>query len=567
MQEVLKLFKAQVVSDKVNRSIIDYSLVEYGVVTDFIPDQEQVSLLIEEFKPLDMRTMWSKAELQNSTPEDLMAKQLAHYFLVYGLDHRNILLEFDGGKTVGFTFIRGITEAELQIKVQDLLYSNAPIMDVVALKAIIDRYGIRVDISKVKNNEARVILFDPTRDIFTNGDDAVRYIVYKATDELLLIKSKEVIEKVRNSEALPVNFFGLHARVLAQVFNRHKKILMASRKNRDLKSVINRIARMSKRDHVPIVPNLNSYFVNAALAGNLKRKQLSGVSTRSLFKGLNLLAYKKTQNPVDSFVVRNGKVWCQDGRPQHLIPTIERAERLILGELKNRLQPKLKSKTVLLDKWVDYGLPISRKQTVGQVPFGTEVTPDGRTISSGMYWENDWGARDLDLSTVDTRGNRTGWGYYNSGEIHFSGDVTNAPKGAMEFMTSSGAKPYGLFVNIYSGNQGCEMEVVAGSDGKDKWIGDLKFREKIKLNSRGMVIGFVRGNTYVAWMGRISNRAANFGENNPVIKRALCNQWTVKKLLDALDIDYLLETEEIVDHDLTYIGFSYDRLEELLLTD
>jgi len=217
---------------------------------------------------------------------------------------------------------------------------------------------------------------------------------------------------------------------------------------------------------------------------------------------------------------------------------------------------------------VDYGLPISRRQTVGNLPFGTKVTSRSNEISSGMYWENDWGATDLDLSTIDMDGKRVGWGAmggYAGSDIIFSGDLTDARNGAMEFMTSRGAH-YGLFVNIYSGKTGAEMELVVGANHTrvttKKWIDEVLIRERVRLNSRQCVIGFVKGKTFVVYMGRLNERRVSTGEN-PIVNEMRVDHWTLQRLFTAIgvnfDVDRDIEVE--YDHDLSYSSFSFDKLE------
>lgn len=573
-KEVLDLFKVMVISEDQKCESFNFDLVTHGLVLDFDPSHSQYNILYDYNPELRLQTLFSKLERESATTEELITKQILHYVEVYGLNSPGLFnLEFDGGTVQTFKYIRGVTEVELAEMVQKLMYSNAPVKDTNVLKKIIKFYLIPFEFSKIKNNELRMLLFDVNRDTFDNGDDAVRFLCYTATGEPLLIKSEQVIAAVNlNSERVPSSFFQRHSRVLANVFNRHKKLILAA-KNRKNRTAINQITRLSKKHHVPLHESIQNTFIHKALNGQIADLQnvLSKISVRDKFKYLNLLSFKKEQMKFDAFVIRNGKIHLEDDRKIYDLDSINRVESAVLNSLSGDLD-HLQSKTILLDENVDYGLPVSRKQVVGNIPFGTEVNiPVTGKISAGIYWENSWGANDLDLSTVDINGNRTGWGMYSgygdSTGVTFSGDVTSAPSGAMEFMTSGSKSNYGLFVNIYSGEVGAETEIVIGPEGKNEWISDVLFREKVKLNSRGMILGFVKGNKYIAYLGRLNDRAANFGEKNPLIQKVLADPWTVRKLFDELGIIYhfSVDKETKVDYSLKYENFSYDKLEELLL--
>ena len=286
-------------------------------------------------------------------------------------------------------------------------------------------------------------------------------------------------------------------------------------------------------------------------------------------KFLNLLAVKRVQSNTAAYKVRNGKVFIRGERPVYTHQLIGQVEYSVLLSLAYDLR-HLKNETILLDPHVDYGLPTTRKQTVGQLPFGTIVTGDGDELSSGMYWKNEWGASDLDLSTIDLDGNRVGWGGRNAYEdkgILFSGDLTDARNGAMEFMTSKNMD-YGLFLNIYSGNTPSNMELVVGtrSQKNKHWMDDVLIREKHTLSSRNSVIGFVRGKQFIVYAGRLSN--SRVSGDNPIVNESKVNPWTIARLFSCLNIKFDVDSDGQTkyDHDLSYSSFSFDKLEAVFAT-
>lgn len=571
--KVLDLFNALVVEDR-QPADLHTEYAHLGFVTDFVPTQDELAYLEAYHKPLSLRTLFTVDERENGDVIDLLQKQILHYIECYGLGMPgDFTVPLPSGETTVVKFVTGWSRLDLTTKVWDLLYSNAPIKDSVALKEIIDEFKIDFDINQVANNEMRVGLFDVYRHVFESGDDAVRWMCHKATGSLMLIKSREVIQAIKESE-IPFEFLMNHELPLAQVFNRHKRLIMAA-KNEKTRGVINRISRRSKKAHVPIRQHISKSFVPMALAdAKFDTGVLSKISVRDKFKYLNLLAYKRTRQLNDAFMIRNGKIFVREDRKVYRNTSINRVERAILESLKLDFQ-NLDGTQILLDKTVDYGLPISRKQTLGRLPYGTRITVDSPKISSGIWWHNDGGARDLDLSTVDEHGSRVGWGAYSGYDdqnIIFSGDVVNAPReGAMEFMTSANQR-YGLFVNVFSGDENCEMELVIGehNDGdatSRQWIDRTHVREKHVLESRGCLLGYVHDKSFVVYAGRVNGGRMTSDRDRAVAARGTFEFWTVQSLFDTIGVEYSLDKDPEIeyDHDLTYGGFSFDNLEALLL--
>ena len=570
-KEILDLFKVMIVNDTNKYPVYVDSIMD-GYVTDFVPTASQAAVLRAKYQPLDINTLFTVQERKKADPYELISKQFLHYVEVYGLYSPGLFnLEVYGGKVVTLNYVRGVTALELGEYVRKLLYTNAPVKDSDVLNKIVRHYDVYFNVNEVKNNELRVLLFDPKKHVYANGDDAVRYICFVATGSAMLIKSPEVIAAVTaHANEVSADFLEIHAKVLAQVFNRHKKLILAL-KTPKTRSVINKISRLSKINHVPIKEAINKRFVAEALKGNVDYSVLDKISIRDKFKFLNLLEYKKQGLKQDAFVIRNGKVRLEENRPLHSRHDINVVMKKILDSLESDLYA-LKDKNILLDKHVHYGLPVSRKQTIGNLPFGSQINIESKNISSGIYWHNDGGARDLDLSTVDTNGKRTGWGCYagydKNSPVTYSGDVTSAHNGAMEFMTSKtkSSRVYGLFVNIYNGEIGSKMELVVGERTKDKWIDNPVIREEHSLTSRGNVLGFVKDGVFVVFTCRLNDgRVSTTEKNKAIVSRGLSDSWTINRLLEYLQIDFDVERDEEkeYDYDLTYEKYTSDSLEEI----
>lgn len=570
-RNVLSLFNSVVIANSQSSGELNTSLLEkYSVITDFKPDAIQTAAIADFYRPLAVRTLFTRNERDNASLMHLLTKQILHYIETYGFNSPGLFgLEVEEGTIINLRNVTGITVDELSDKIRTLIYSNAPLKDALLVKTVIKDFAVSYDINKVANNELKVVLFDESTDSFLDGDDAVRYMVYQAVGNPLLIKSPQVIDALTHKK-VSTAFLERHERVLAKVFNRHKRLIIAAKSTQN-KTAVNRIARLSKSLHVPVREPLGKRIFSEGYAGKITLDALAKVSVRDKFKVLNLIEYKRMGNTEDAFVIRNGKIHIEPGRGGKNNPAkLDSLKSMILNSLKNDLG-NLSGKRILLDSQVDYGLPISRKQAIGNLPFGTAVAVTGGKLSAGIYWENDWGARDLDLSTIDNSGNRTGWGSYSgyskTNPVTFSGDITSAHNGAMEFMTSEGVD-YGLFVNIFSGSPGSKFELVVGRDGKDRWITNTVIREKSSLDSRGNVIGFVKNRKFIVYQGRLNgNRWSSDDKSRAIVSRGTSEFWTVSRLLDEVGVEYSLDRDPEVtyDYDLSYSKFSYDRLEELLL--
>lgn len=569
---LLDNFKCMLVANKTPK-VLNYQFMTKGILLNFVPLQTQVEAIKQYIRDANVSTMFSVDEVNNLSTDEKILKQLNHYALQFGTNYAfDVMRATDtGSNAVTITLIRGVTSKELQLLIDDSLYSNRPVKDSKAIVTIIKHYGLVYRISDIKNNELRVALFDVNKDKFTNGDDAVRYLVNVCGESDLLIKSKDVVAKVQaNASKVSVKFIENHASVLSEVFNRHKRIIMAVKLgNKALRSVINRISRHSKQTHKPIAMAKSKTFVADALkVKTYNYRNLDKFSLRDKLKILNLLEFKTKRLTSDIFVIRNGRTHLAEDRPVYEVAQIKSVIEQVLRSIEKDLA-HLKGKTIVLPKEIDYGLSISRKQSVGNLPFGTKVYTEGREISAGVYWRNDWGARDIDLSAIDNEGNRTGWGsrygYGRGGStgVQFSGDIVNAPDGAMEFLTSH-SEHYGLFANIFSGEPGAKIQVLVGTKQREQWIENTVIREELSLKSRGNIVGFVQGKTFTVFYGRMNESHVSNGRNKVMIQKALSMKWTVRTLLDHFGIAHVEQAKK-ADFDLSYAGFTYDKLEALFM--
>ena len=110
---------------------------------------------------------------------------------------------------------------------------------------------------------------------------------------------------------------------------------------------------------------------------------------------------------------------------------------------------------------LDIACPVSEKNFVGNYPNGTRYALKDMNIF-GIYWKNEWGTRDFDLSYQDVDGQRISWNARYTDDrkkLAYSGDMTNADPHATECIRFPKDVENGIFaINRYSGNEGSKFE-------------------------------------------------------------------------------------------------------------
>jgi hypothetical protein len=221
---------------------------------------------------------------------------------------------------------------------------------------------------------------------------------------------------------------------------------------------------------------------------------------------------------------------------------------------------------------VDYALPTSEKSFIGCVPTMTRVT-NPESITVGIYWEDSWGANDLDISSMDINGEKVGWNsnyYNNSQSIVYSGDITSAPYGATEYLTlCKGSCQQLIYVSVYSGIEESEFDVIVGTKGDssipdnthqgEAWIHteDRLLLARHKTPTRGCIIGFTNeadtGEFEFVFsnLGVSNNAVSGSDETSKMMLKAIQSKNATRmSLADVLvDLGYVVTDDIDVEHD------------------
>lgn len=408
---------------------------------------------------------WEK--IKSTSRIDLFFEQISHYISTYGSDFQSEIYIPDEILNVPemkmiFKVIKAYTVEEMQEKCLSLLRSGIALKE----ETIDDLLSIlhtelEYDFTgkeNIRNKEAVIKIADLYEIYPENPVEFFRYVIYKTTHTTLLIKNDDLIELIKQSKFNPTYLFeNFGMEKMAEIFNRFKPLFLAY-KNRAPKA-INKISKLSKTHHKPLISNpLNN--VTSILLENSDWHWLENATPFALFKALSA-CYSRMYGQ-DTFVyrIRNGKSWVKKGKETNVN---QFNYEFILDFLKLKYE-NISGKKFYFPENIEFALPTSEKMFVGNIPTGTRFYGD--RLAVGIYWEDKWGARDLDLSGLNIAG-KIGWNAaynYDNGQLMYSGDMTSAPNGAVEYLYANKglSTPTLVMNNVFSGDANCGYKIVIG---------------------------------------------------------------------------------------------------------
>lgn len=509
-QATLRLFRAVPRVSDVPLPQDEYEALTYRTTPDgfiFTPDAvagrspEELSRLVEIADQevglsgaqanSSFHKSWSK--IANASMTQLVVEQILHYITTYGFeaagfyDEASVYIPLEPldvpqlkDEKLPLTVIRGLTKEQLRERTYSLLSGVALKESTVKDAVTVCQYlGFAAeDVQQIRNRETRAALFlllgltpkDPT--------EFLRLLVSSVTESTLLIKNKKTVEKLRQAEVRQLTSqlrkyetaYGLAS--LSSIFLRFKPLFLAmKRKGVDCptNTIINQLRKLAEKNHKPMRPvflNEVTAVLRTAPTSSVLAKLADELAGASIFQKIKLayaLQYR-TQLDVDSILyrIRNGRSFATEfsyDKPA----AAAKALKVVRASIVESLRPSVEGKRVFFPERIQYTLPATEKQFTGSFPSGTSVSVPENLVF-GIHWENQKGHRiDLDLSLLDASGTKYGWdAYYRSEDrgILFSGDVTDAPKGASELFRIRGpvAKVIDksfrsiLFVNYFNYN-------------------------------------------------------------------------------------------------------------------
>jgi len=478
MKSTINLFKVVPITHKksVDKTTIISSIeetIDYGFIfspdvianypdlTELTKTVEKVLGLSKEQANASFHKSWGK--VKNVSDIQLLIEQMLHYITTYGFESMGIYNESsvyipaekleipDLKEDIKLIVINGLTKEEIKEKLLSLLSlgvalkeeTKQDVLDVATYVDLNER-----EVSAIKNKEVKIALYEYLNIIPKNGLEFLRYAVYKATGETLLIKNQKLIDMIKGCKNLSITALfnnykkenGLEP--LAEIFYRFKPLFLAFRTSVKMKIIINKIRRLAVKNHKP----MKSDFLND-VTGLIKKdgkidfltlsSELDGVNTFRKIRLAYALKYRTKEIGSILYKIRNGKGYSTDFSFDNK-DEAKKVLNFVLDSIVADLKKNVEGKKIYIPDYINYSLPATEKQFSGNFPSGSFISvPTDMVV--GVHWENQGDTRvDLDLSSISV-GEKIGWDSYYRDEdrnILFSGDVTNAPlpNGASELL-------------------------------------------------------------------------------------------------------------------------------------
>lgn len=436
-ESILRLFKGIAYREGDNiKDVPSEKALKYGVYISSGFPNEVIDEAIKQYgrNGEEANQTFHKSLFKVATEDltKLYIEQAIHYFTTYGFEELGIYneesvyipkekldipeLQVD---TISFIVIKPITIEAIKELIKNMITSNLAlskqtVQDIVNLSDYIDinEYSDGDNyFSKIKNKEVKSALYGKLGILPKRGDEFLRYLLAKLCDKTLLIKDRETIARlgyVDNKELYKLldrykKQYGLIP--LAKVFNRFKPLFIAMKRHpqqmirdyykkddivimKNINQIINAISKLSKKYHQPMPESDFGNFIkwcenndkNRAFKDILEHK-ISEVGIYTAIKLYNYLSYDIQSSISKVYKIRNGKVFVKGAKNNKYL-------RMLYSIIKDEIQDSVKNKTIYIPYGIDYKMPQSEKQYVGNLPFGTTIELEKKALIFGIHWVN-----------------------------------------------------------------------------------------------------------------------------------------------------------------------------------
>ncbi len=419
--------------------------------------------------------------VRDATRETLVLQQIVHYLTTYGFEAQGIyrqdtvyvpheLLELPGlASDIPLTVVKGMDAGSLLKEIVNLgsgiALAPQTLADIMAIVAA-NHYD-RAFAREIGNRELKAMLFDHYGLVPDEPVEFLRHLVSKLTDESLLIKNDQLIQKIKaaNGKFLDVLLKDAPPN-LASIFYRFKPLFLALKSISRNKTFFNRLRKQAPQLHQPVREDMLNSVTAQLKHGALDPERLRrSLAKASVFRKVRLayaLAHRLNAGGSIVYRIRNGRGWATGfDWPGEVAAATECAMEMVLESLAADIRPRVAGKTIYIPPHMHYALPATEKQFTGHLPTGSSVAVSGDLIV-GVHWTNGKNRTDLDLSVIGQSG-KIGWdARYRTGDrrILFSGDMTDAPapQGATElfYLKEGLSEPLILMLNFYNHAAGDE---------------------------------------------------------------------------------------------------------------
>lgn len=407
-------------------------------------------------------------EVAESDISRLFAEQVVHYLSVFlqngdmtdksAIDNGMVYIPAselslpEDSNPVKVLVIGSISEKEVFSRIASMLSSGIALSketldDIFAILKVRSLAG-KLDVESVKNKEAKVRLYDLLGCVPDGAEDFLRFLVYKATGNSLVIRNRDLILGIKHSvgfDAEPYfrafvaqNGENGAAEAISRVFLRHKNkaVFLAFRGSAFVNHVLNRARKLADKNKVAAKRGvLDRVTSDASLTVEDVRKALENVTVYKKVSVANSLLFRASNPKVAVYLVRNGKAFAMKKECDTVMDTrLLGILNAVLDSIADDVRPAVEGKRVFIPEGIEYAMPTSEKRFIGGVPFNSSVSL-GKEAVVGIHWVDADGERtDLDLHYNSTKF-EYGWdtqfshdSYREKRLVIFSGDMTAAPK-------------------------------------------------------------------------------------------------------------------------------------------
>lgn len=585
-KDLVKLFKCAVENKETNLDVktVESMAIQRGYIVDpKVCNQAVVDFLEDE--PVDYNstfyTSWNDIISRNRL--DLLLDQIVHYATTYGtnfsLGNGYVPRELEDTPVIPYNeykVISCVSGEEMLLRCYELLNTDVALKSetvkvlveyiykytTTKYKGKIDQAKIEEFIDTIKNREARTLLQDLFQVLPKDKFELLKYIIYKTTGESMIIQNKRMIEGIQNS-VNPFDFSLLDEErmiALSSIFLRYKKLFLAFKhmSNSTTNSkYINRLRRLAIKNHKPMVHSIwDRITSDSSVTAEMVSQHLDEISN---FRKLSLVQAIQYNINISgkgldkTYIIRNGRCFTT---PYNVELSDQEVSRLkdIVKVLIVSIVSHLSSKNLVVKyaEGVDITAPTSEKSFIGDYPIGTSYQLQDHNLI-GIYWRNEWGAHDFDLSLICHDGQRIAWNSYYKHpryNIFFSGDMTNADPEATEIIYADGECPDGVVrVNRFNGSEDSKFRLFFAQHDmvalpKNYMVdpNDIKFSADLVSEKSCQNIGVVHDNVFTLMNLQMNDLRVSSNEDKKdieILKAKMDSFISLNSLLKASDsIDY-----------------------------
>lgn len=403
------------------------------------------------------------SEMKSKSDFELFVDQILHYGSTYGeitwlQNHGDIyepetldndtIVELQT-KAKAFTIIEGITETELEDKINTLFSSGIALKseDIADLMKLASHYTLEINPDTVANKEVQAIL-GATYGVLPRDFDAfMRVVFYNVTGTTLVIKDKLRKDQFLTMDTLKAdaiaqlfidyrNHYGIKA--ITENIMRYRKYILYIRKNASdrFNKFFNFILKQSKVDKKPRVKSVMANVVDSSVTVDMLTKSAENATIFQIVRAINVInerlsGYGQDAVPVE-YRIRNGHSWITEKSFNVNASDLQVKLYTLVAILRAKTNANFKDKVVFAP--IDYKVPTSTKTFVANAtPELTRIHVPGN-VKIGVAWSSE---ADIDLHARTIEGNSLGWSSsYRDGGVYYSGDMTrlNSHGFAAEYM-------------------------------------------------------------------------------------------------------------------------------------